>query len=767
MKNKRLLLVLMLVLTLGMLASCSFLSPQPQSAYDLAVENGFTGTLDEWLNSLNGANGKSAYAIAVEKGFQGTEEEWFASMKGDAGQSAYELYRERFGYEGTEEQWLVDLRTGALISYKVTFDLNGGERPTGFVASVTVQGGSFLDLITPTREGYTFIGWYTGDGDTDYAMTSTTAVRSDLSLKAKWRSNVLSVRFLDKDGKLLKQETVSYGGAATAPGAPEVAQFMFKKWDVDFSVITEDLIVKAIYSPLYTLSFNTDGGTAIDDAIYLPEDIPATPVDPQKDDLVFRGWFADEEFTVPFDFSAPLTQNTTVYAYFSDLKPISNVEELKAIGDNSTGKFYLTNDINLGGGVWTPLADFAGEFDGQGYKIHNFVISETQSAGFFNTNKGTIQNLTLADFTFTVSTVNTKTDFIAGALVGTNDGVVENCHITDAILTYDYVRATQSGHLSYAGGLVGINNGSITNSTVSGRLNASLTLYDGDKTKANLFLYVGGIASTNRGSIANTSTDIVAKLSADNSSGYSEIAMGGLIAENGGNIVNCQSKTDLVCDSTREDPEGWLEIIRFGGLVQSNSGKVFQSIAVNSVKMQKSFYIVALGGFVDQNYGEIKDCLARATIETMQCSAYSYAKSTSKVGGFVSENRGTIVSCYAICDIKTGNLGYVGTFAGSNESGGVINKCFATGNIAYSVAHLGIGCFVGAANEGGTLFKNYYNSENKILQGETDVTVEDANATATDLATLQSYAFIVDTLGYNIEVWEVVDGQYPTLIAIK
>ena len=53
-----------------------------KSAYELAVENGFQGSLQEWLDSLAGANGqdgsdgsdgqngKSAYELAVENGFR-------------------------------------------------------------------------------------------------------------------------------------------------------------------------------------------------------------------------------------------------------------------------------------------------------------------------------------------------------------------------------------------------------------------------------------------------------------------------------------------------------------------------------------------------------------------------------------------------------------------------------------------------------------------------------------------------------------------------
>ena len=88
-----------------------------KSAYELAVEKGYTGTLEEWLLSLNGtngSNGKSAYELAVEKGYKGTLKEWLESLKGSDGQngsegkSAYELAVEK-GYTGTLEEWLLSL----------------------------------------------------------------------------------------------------------------------------------------------------------------------------------------------------------------------------------------------------------------------------------------------------------------------------------------------------------------------------------------------------------------------------------------------------------------------------------------------------------------------------------------------------------------------------------------------------------------------------------------------------------------------------------
>lgn len=94
-----------------------------KSAFEVAVDNGFIGTEQEWLDSLkgekgedgsqgaDGADGKSAYQVAVDNGFIGTESDWLASLQGEQGEdgkSAYEVAVEE-GFIGTEEQWLDSL----------------------------------------------------------------------------------------------------------------------------------------------------------------------------------------------------------------------------------------------------------------------------------------------------------------------------------------------------------------------------------------------------------------------------------------------------------------------------------------------------------------------------------------------------------------------------------------------------------------------------------------------------------------------------------
>lgn len=80
-----------------------------KSAYQIALEHGFLGTEEDWLKSLVGKDGKSAYESAVEKGFLGTEEEWLASLKGSDGASAYQIAVKN-GFDGNETEWLESLR---------------------------------------------------------------------------------------------------------------------------------------------------------------------------------------------------------------------------------------------------------------------------------------------------------------------------------------------------------------------------------------------------------------------------------------------------------------------------------------------------------------------------------------------------------------------------------------------------------------------------------------------------------------------------------
>ena len=109
MKSKilKFLTLFILVPTMFIFSACSFTNEtQGLSAYELAVQNGFDGTVTDWLDSLKGTDGVdgadglngqdgldgeyagqglSAYQIAEENGFTGTVTDWLNSLQGEKG----------------------------------------------------------------------------------------------------------------------------------------------------------------------------------------------------------------------------------------------------------------------------------------------------------------------------------------------------------------------------------------------------------------------------------------------------------------------------------------------------------------------------------------------------------------------------------------------------------------------------------------------------------------------------------------------------------
>lgn len=64
----------------------------------------------------------------------------------------------------------------------------------------------------------------------------------------------------------------------------------------------------------YTVTFNTNGGTDVDAQDVAYKGLATVPEEPTKVGHVFAGWYADETLTTEFDFTTPITADTTVYA---------------------------------------------------------------------------------------------------------------------------------------------------------------------------------------------------------------------------------------------------------------------------------------------------------------------------------------------------------------------------------------------------------------------------------------------------------------------
>lgn len=168
--------------------------------------------------------------------------------------------------------------------YTVTF--MDGEKVLAAFTNVP-HGETVTAPEVPKKDGKTFIKW-----DTDFSK-----VTSDLTINAVYDVDTFTVTFKDGE-KVLETQTVEYEAAATAPDTARLSPpegMHFAKWDKDFSKVTEDIEVSAVYEiNFYTVIFK-NGETTLKiekvkhgDSATPPNNPPDTPT------AKFVGW--DESF---------------------------------------------------------------------------------------------------------------------------------------------------------------------------------------------------------------------------------------------------------------------------------------------------------------------------------------------------------------------------------------------------------------------------------------------------------------------------------------
>lgn len=731
--------------------------------YTITFTNGTKATFTV-TNGKNGARGDKG-----DKGATGAKGD--KGDKGDAGESAYAAYCRVYGYSGSEEQWLLDLAAGRLTQYTVTFDLNGGTAGAGFAKTVKVTAGMTLNLTVPTRAGYTFAGWFTGNGINDGQVTSTTPIGQDMNLIAHWQINTLTVTFVGNDGRTLATRKVQYGKPAAAPDAPQVSKMKFSGWDKDFSKVKSDMTIKALYvADTYTVTYNTDGGTALTAQVYYMGDTPRQATVPSKYGYYFVGWYRDSAHQQVYRFDRPLNADTTLYAYFSQMLPLRTADDLLKIKSNPSAKYCLTNDIDMEGAAWTGSCAFSGVLDGQGFKIHNFTMTGTgENVGFFTTNSGTIKNITFEDFVFSVEQASA---YNAGTVAGTNSGSIESCNVLDCSLTYTLTRSAESGTVqSFVGGMVGTNNGTLASCSFQGKLYGKVesrntyTLGWGSSRLTMSHLSVGGLVGKNsKGNsvVSSCQSHVVISFSliATNAGGTaaSRLDAGGAVSLNEGTIT--ESKSTISAEVTGS---GTTKKALIGGLCATNAetGSISSCVATGSVNIPStSLNEIRLGGFAYYNRrgGTIKNSYSNVNITT-QANASGY----SAIGGFVGDNFGTINNCYSTGNIESACKDNVAGFVGFNNNSGTISKCFSTGSVKLTGDAGSVGYFVGTKEAGSVTNKCYYSNTVTVRKGSSTVTTANKDGEVKPLADLQSKAFLMDTLKWSNDIWIIRAGDYPCL----
>lgn len=163
--------------------------------------------------------------------------------------------------------------------YKVTDEQGITNRP---IRKNIPYGSAVGTLSTPSKEGYTFKGWYTGESGSGAEIKSSDSFIKGVTAYSAW-TKLHTVTFKDENGATLKTEAVADGSTTTPPSNPtkaDTAQWDYtfdgwydaigNKWTSD-TVITSDTVFTARYTAVvqkYTITASGTNGTVTGGGTY-------------------------------------------------------------------------------------------------------------------------------------------------------------------------------------------------------------------------------------------------------------------------------------------------------------------------------------------------------------------------------------------------------------------------------------------------------------------------------------------------------------------
>lgn len=291
-----------------------------KSAYDIAVELGYTGSASDWLESLKGLKGDNGKEIELSTNgdylvwrYVG-DSNWnnlvslisLKGDKGDDGKSAYEIYLKYHPeYTKTEEEWIEDLVNGNLANieeYTVKFMVDDSE-----INSIKVKSGRTITKPNdPEKPGYRFIGWYIDD---EKWFFSSNPVYNNITLVAKFEINNYNVTI---NGET---DSYSYNTEITLPTIPNTSSLVYEGYlDSDnnfyefesvYTVTKEDTLTLKSHHKMITFDAG-DGNVDIESLEVTTGETTQELPSARKEGFKFKGWMYNDTlyidpFTYEFD----------------------------------------------------------------------------------------------------------------------------------------------------------------------------------------------------------------------------------------------------------------------------------------------------------------------------------------------------------------------------------------------------------------------------------------------------------------------------------
>ncbi len=414
--------------------------------------------------------------------------------------------------------------------------------------------------------------------------------------------------------------------------------------------------------------------------------------------LRWEGDVQSEENTIEIEMDGDKTI-TAVFIEFaggdgSESNPyqVANLHQLQRVGaylnkhfiqiadiDASETEFWEVYNENMGISLigFEPIGNqkekFTGSYDGQGFNIQALYMERVSESANSNGLFGYLKDAVLKN----VIIENVNIWLWAGgggALVGVNKGYIENVSISGVLIS----ESLDDSY--YLGGIAGINFGTIHKSQSNVSVNSQVGTTG-----------VGGLVGKNEGEISESHTS--GSLSRPENGRY---VLGGLVGINSGMITRSFSTTDI--------EEGAL----LGGLVGVNTG---EGMIIDSYATGNIFGLCEAGGLVAINEGNavIESSFSKGNVETYNILC------GGGTGGLVGVNSGNalIKKYYSNGNVSSGvedQITSVGGLIGINF--GTVVEVYSTGTVTgeseYDDIPLHKGGLIGSQGQNSVVESSYW-----------------------------------------------------------
>ena len=271
--------------------------------------------------------------------------------------------------------------------FTISYELDGGEFETD--PTIKFSDGSRVELISPVKEGYLFLGWYNEDNE---EVKNLAGIFDDVTLYAKWVEFTAGVEYQIEyvlNGGVLEEDAeYSYiSGSEYQLPTPHKPGYDFKGWfdyntDEAITVITDitsgDIKVYALYekvTKVCDITYHVDGGILPDTTKYTyTEGVGQGLPKPTKEGYYFRGWYKDSEYT------KVITAITVTY--YGDLELYAKWEEASIENSNIA---FLGDSITTFYSETSPFNSLFGGNNQFYYPIYSQTVSSVTQTWWYKT----------------------------------------------------------------------------------------------------------------------------------------------------------------------------------------------------------------------------------------------------------------------------------------------------------------------------------------------------------------------------------------------